>query len=224
MVRRIFASGLLAGLAAGAVAATLQAVTTTPLILRAEVFEAAHAAAHAAAGHVHAAADHAHGVAGLTLGRLALSSLATVIFGVGFALVLVALMALAGGPMDARRGALWGLAGFAAASFAPALGLPPELPGAAAAGLGARQLWWIVTVACTGTGLWLILRDGRPWAMGLAVALIAAPQLWGAPQGEGAGTAPPELAARFAVLSLAVMALFWTLIGALGGAFYRRFA
>jgi predicted cobalt transporter CbtA len=58
----------------------------------------------------------------------------------------------------------------------------------------------------------------------LATALIAAPQLWGAPQGEGAGTAPPELAARFAVLSLAVMALFWTLIGALGGAFYRRFA
>ncbi len=38
----------------------------------------------------------------------------------------------------------------------------------------------------------------------------------------GAGT--PELAARFAVLSLAVAALFWTLIGALGGAFYRRFA
>src|SRR5919202_66065 len=81
MVRRIFASGLLAGLAAGAVAAALQAVTTTPLILRAEVFEAAHAAAHAAAGHVHAAADQAHAPAGLTLGRLALSSLATVSFG-----------------------------------------------------------------------------------------------------------------------------------------------
>ena len=224
MIRRIFASGLLAGLAAGAVAATLQAVTTTPLILHAEVFEAAHAAAHAAAGPAHTAADHAAGAASLTLGRLALSSLATVIFGVGFALILVALMALAGGPVDARRGALWGLAGFAVASFAPALGLPPELPGAAAADLTARQLWWLATVACTGTGLWLILRDGRAWAIGVAVVLIAAPQLWGAPHGEGAGTAPPELAARFAVLSLAVMALFWTLIGALGGAFYRRFA
>src|ERR687886_600876 len=151
MVRRIFASGVLAGLAAGAVAAALQAVTTTPLILR----------------------------------------------GVAFALILVALMALAGGPVDARRGALWGLAGFAAASFAPALGLPPELPGAAAADLTARQLWWLATVACTGTGLWLIARDRRSWAIGLAVALMAAPQLWGAPHVDGAGTAPPELAARF---------------------------
>ena len=220
MVRRIFASGVLAGLAAGAVAAALQAVTTTPLILRAEVFEAA----HAAVGHVHAAADHVHAAEGLTLGRLVSSSLATVIFGVGFALILVALMALAGGPVDARRGALWGLAGFAAASFAPALGLPPELPGAAAADLAARQVWWLATVACTGTGLWLIARDRRSWAIGLAVALMAAPQLWGAPHVDGAGTAPPELAARFAVLSLAVAALFWTLIGALGGAFYRRFA
>src|ERR687886_124371 len=186
MVRRIFASGLLAGLVAGAVAAALQAVTTTPLILRAEVFEAAHAAA-----------DHVHAAEALTLGRLALSSLATVIFGVGFALILVALMALAGEPVDARRGALWGLAGFAAASFAPALGLPPELPGAAAADLTARQLWWLATVACTGTGLWLIARDRRSWAIGLAVALMAAPQLWGAPHVDGAGTAPPELAARF---------------------------
>jgi cobalt transporter subunit CbtA len=221
MVRRIFASGVLAGLAAGGVAAALQAATTTPLILQAELFETA----RAAAGHVHAAAEHAHAAAeGLTLARFALSSLATLIFGVGFALILVALMALAGEPVDARRGALWGLAGFAAASLAPALGLPPELPGSAAADLAARQAWWVATVSCTGVGLWLILLKRRTWAIAAGAALLLLPHLWGAPEGQGAGTAPPELAARFAVLSLAVAALFWTLIGALGGVLYRRFA
>ena len=214
MVRRIFASGVLAGLAAGAVAAALQAVTTTPLILKAELFEAA----HAAAGHAHSAAE------GLTLARFALSSLATLIFGVGFALILVALMALAGEPVDARRGALWGLAGFAAASLAPALGLPPELPGSAAADLAARQAWWLATAACTGAGLLLFLLGSRPCSFAAGVALLLVPHLWGAPEGQGAGAAPPELAARFAVLSMAVAALFWTLIGALGGVLYRRFA
>lgn len=221
MVRRIFASGVLAGLAAGAVAAALQAATTTPLILRAELLEAA----GAAVGHVHAAADHSHSAeAGLTLARFALSSLATLIFGVGFALILVALMALAGEPVDGRRGALWGLAGFAAVSFAPALGLPPELPGSAAADLAARQAWWVATVAGTAAGLWLILLNRRIWAIAAGAALLLAPHLWGAPEGQGVGTAPPELAARFAVLSLAVAALFWTLTGALGGVLYRRFA
>ena len=100
MVRRIFASGVLAGLAAGAVAAALQAATTTPLILRAELLEAA----GAAVGHVHAAADHSHSaVAGLTLARFALSSLATLIFGVGFALILVAFRAAGLGLWQPRR-------------------------------------------------------------------------------------------------------------------------
>ena len=57
------------------------------------------------------------------------------ISGVAFALLLTAIYALLRpGQLhpDARTGAGWGLAGYAAFSPAPALGLPPELPGMAA--------------------------------------------------------------------------------------------
>ncbi|MEI2612914.1 MAG: CbtA family protein [Candidatus Promineifilaceae bacterium] len=37
--------------------------------------------------------------------------------------------------------------------LAPAFGLPPELPGMAAADLGARQVWWCGTALATGVGI-----------------------------------------------------------------------
>jgi predicted cobalt transporter CbtA len=51
----------------------------------------------------------------------------------------MALAARSGHDLDARRGLLWGLGGFAALHLAPAVGLPPELPGMASADLAARQ-------------------------------------------------------------------------------------
>jgi predicted cobalt transporter CbtA len=64
----------------------------------------------------------------------------------------------------------------------------------------------------------------RNWGVPLAVALLAAPHLVGAPHpGEGAGTAPPELAAAFAARSLVINALFWALLGLATGALYARF-
>ena len=37
-----------------------------------------------------------------------------------------------------------------AVHFAPAISLPPEVPGVAAADVFARQVWWFATVAATG--------------------------------------------------------------------------
>jgi len=64
---------------------------------------------------------------------------ANLLMGVGYAFVLVALYLLWREPRTALGGALYGLAGYVVFFAAPALGLPPELPGTAAAELGLRQ-------------------------------------------------------------------------------------
>ena len=70
--------------------------------------------------------------------------LANIVTGVGFALVLTACFALSKRRINGRTGVLWGLGAFAIVSLAPALGLPPEVPGARAADLTDRQFWWFL--------------------------------------------------------------------------------
>jgi len=113
------------------------------------------------------------------------------------------------------RGILWGLCGFLAFHLAPALGLPPELPGTIAADLRLRQIWWLSTVLATGGAL-AILASGRGGVLGwiLAGALLAAPHGIGAPQAERFwGVAPPELGALFATRALGVALLSWLALG-----------
>jgi cobalt transporter subunit CbtA len=143
---------------------------------------------------------------------------------VGFALLLVGAYAVSGRKVDAREGLLWGLTGFAAFALAPAFGLPPELPGSVAAELTLRQVWWIATMAATVIGIGLLVFIPRAWAIALAIALLVAPHLIGAPHPhEGAGLVPPELAATFAARSLGVNAVLWGLLGLATGALYARF-
>ena len=105
-----------------------------------------------------------------------------------------------------------------AVTLAPAVGLPPELPGMAAADLVPRQIWWVATIAATAAGIYLIATQARPWALVLAVALIVAPHLIGAPVApHGEGTVPAELVARFVANSIAANAVFWCFIGLLLG-------
>jgi cobalt transporter subunit CbtA len=127
--------------------------------------------------------------------------------------------------IDARSGLAFGVAGFAAFSLAPALGLPPEIPGSGAAALADRQLWWAFAAAATAGGLGLLLLSGRRALQIGGAVLIALPHLIGAPHPEAfASTAPAELAGHFAAASLAVSALFWALLGSLSGGFHERFA
>jgi cobalt transporter subunit CbtA len=226
-MRRIFGAALLAGLIAGLLVSLLQELRLVPLILAAEDFEAA-GHAHGAAAHAHDAA-HTHDAAWAPadgLERRAFTWLANIVTAAGFGLLLTAAYGLRGRPTDARRGLLWGLAGFAAFALAPALGLPPELPGAAAGDLHDRQVWWLATAAATSGGLALLAFAPAALAKAAGALLIAAPHLVGAPHPPpgSAGAAPPELAAAFAVASLVTAGLFWAALGALTGAFYRRFS
>jgi cobalt transporter subunit CbtA len=227
LARRILLAGILAGLIAGAFVSIVQAVKLTPLILAAETFEkhpATDAHAQDAAAHDHGTADaDRHGVS-----RRLLTLLANLVVGAGFGLVMAGAFALrqarTGIVPDAATGLLWGVAGFAAFAAAPALGLPPELPGSVAADLGVRQAWWLGTALATLLGL-AALGYGRgvPWRVAGA-ALVVAPHLVGAPAAPAveAATVPAELAARFAAGSLIVAALFWAVLGTANGWLYRR--
>src|SRR3981189_105932 len=184
MLRRILFTALIAGTVPGLFAAGIQHLKLIPLIAAAEVYEAA--GTHA---------DHQHGAAPNQQGampewepapgieRVGYTVVADVLAGIGFALVLIGAVAIArlgGYAIDARRGLIWGAAGFVVFALAPAIGLPPELPGMAgggAAGLAARQQWWLLTAAATAGGLGLII-FARPAALRVAgVALIVVPHL-----------------------------------------------
>jgi predicted cobalt transporter CbtA len=105
-------------------------------------------------------------------------------------------------------------------ALAPALGLPPELPGGAEMALAGRQLWWVYAAAGAAVGLTLLV-FGRGWGWRLAGTLLAmVPHLVGAP-GPGWRSLPPD-AHAFAIGALAAGAAFWLSLGAATGALLTR--
>ena len=108
MIARVLMTGVIAGLVAGLAVAALQHVTTTPLILAAEVYETAQ--------HAHDGAEAGDALSGLS--RTAATSVATVAVSIGYALILLAAMLLSGDAIAPRRAALWGACAFAATGLA----------------------------------------------------------------------------------------------------------
>jgi cobalt transporter subunit CbtA len=220
LARRVLLAGILAGLIAGSFITAIQAVKLAPLIEAGEHYETAAQSAHDSG---HAAWEPAEGVE-----RTAFTWLANVVVAAGFGLLLSAGFALrhglAGAPIDARIGLLWGIGGFAAFALAPALGLPPEPPGTAAAALGARQAWWIATALATAGGLSLFaFVSGAAWKA-LGALLLVLPHAVGAPvlPDPGGSALPAQIAAEFAAASLAIAALFWVVLGSVGGWLFDR--
>lgn len=229
MIGRVILAVLLAGIAAGLVMGAIQHVRLTPLIIEAEAFErAGDPASHSHGETPDAGApttgesgsdghDHDHGE-GWTpedgWQRTLATTVTAAMTGAGFAAMLAAVSLLVGLPITRRNGIMWGLCGFLAVTLAPAVGLPPELPGMAAADLFARQVWWVGTIAATATGIYLIATQTRLWTLVLAAVLIIAPHVIGAPVApHGEGMVPAELVARFVANSIAANAIFWCIIG-----------
>ena len=227
MIGRTLFAAVLAGLAAGLVMSVVQQWRVVPLIVAAEQYEGAGhshdhaasapaAAAEAAAVEGHAGHDHGDGAwAPSTDGeRLWFTLIANAGAGVGFALLVAAMSLLLNVPVTPANGFLWGLAGFSVFMLAPAVGLPPELPGMPAADLFERQVWWWATAGSTALGIGLMAL-AKPWAMKLAgIALIAAPHIWGAPHAADLESAvPAALATAFAANALAAGIVFWLTLG-----------
>jgi cobalt transporter subunit CbtA len=227
VINRVLAAGFSAGLLVGLAIAVLQQFTTSPLILKGEVFETAAAipaneaqvAVHGHDAHTHSAAAHDHDEGegwkprdGLE--RIAVTSLATVAASIGYALLLIAAMLLNGSEIAVPQTLAFAACGFIATALAPSMGLAPELPGSAAGPLVARQIWWVFTAAATSTSLWLLLSSKRLGAMFAGIVLLALPHVIGAPQPAAfESKAPAELAGQFAATSLGLQALLWASIG-----------
>jgi cobalt transporter subunit CbtA len=228
MVRLVLVVGLLAGLTAGLATAVLQHFTTVPLIIAAETYEVA----EGVAGHDHApgTADlHPHAAASTEssdgLSRTVSTLTVTIASGIGFSLLLIGVMLLAGEAITPLSALAYAAAGFAATGLATGLGLAPELPGSAAGDLVARQGWWVFTALATAGGLFAMLKLRTPLAIGIGLLLVVAPHVIGAPQpATYASAAPAELAAHFASSSLVMHAAFWALVGTAVGVVWQRIA
>jgi cobalt transporter subunit CbtA len=216
---RLIVVALCAGVLSGVVTTAAHQIGTVPLILQAELYEQPKSAAIGEAHQHEAAWEPENGAE-----RTAYTLVADILTGVGFALLLAAGLALRGVEVTWREGLFWGLAGFAAFSLAPSLGLPPQLPGTEVAPLAERQAWWLATAVFTGSALALFAFTERAPLAIVAAVLIVLPHLYGAPQALAHGTAVPEpLAHRFVVAATVVSFLFWISVGASTGYFYRRF-
>ena len=215
MFQRIFFAAVVSGVIAGLFATAVQSTRVIPLIIEAEKYEKREPVP---IPQTHE--DHAD--EGGDSSRLALTLVSNVVSGVGFALLLVGCFALHGN-VDWRRGILWGAGGFIVFSLAPAVGLPPELPGVDAASLPHRQLWWILTVAATAAGLALLSFKSGAAFKALGVVLIVLPHLLGAPHPEaGGGLVPRALLERFILTALMASAAFWVVLGLCAGYFFNR--
>jgi cobalt transporter subunit CbtA len=221
MNSRILTSAVFAGAGAGLITALLQLVFVQPLLLQAELFESGQMV-HFGAANAVALPE----VGGFDPTRDGLSILFTMLNYTGFALLLVAAMAMAernGHAINARIGILWGLAGFVAVQVAPTFSLPPEVPGLAAAEVAPRQIWWAGTVISAAVAMWLI-GFGKSWiAWGGAAVLLLAPHLIGAPEPEFlTGPVPPEISAAFAARAIGTGLAAWVLMGTFAGWLLNR--
>jgi cobalt transporter subunit CbtA len=255
--RRIVLSALLVGALSGLLLSAIEFWRVIPIIHAAERFEDALAArmADAARGtkQEHGAADHVHAEGTAPPGgenghsasewqpaegaeRIGYTLLANFLTATGFALLTLVAMVAAlkrnpAATLDWRYGLLWGAAGYAIFFVAPALGLPPEIPGAADSPLGARQAWWWFSVACTAAGLAGAVFGKSPWRWA-ALGFLALPYLAGAPQLPASPFAAhlPADAAELAVLSRRFVwetafanALYWLALGSASSWAVRRF-
>ena len=242
MISRALTTVLLTGFVAGILYTGAQMLRVTPLILEAEKYEIAEIAvphSHGASGikHVHVLngvaldvhqrvatpheslpATHDHAAE-----RTFYTAVSNIVTGIAFSLMLVAVYLLREKKVDMNSGLLWGAAGFAVFALAPALGLPPELPGMTAAALESRQVWWIGTVIATAIGIGLFTESKSILPKIAALALLGAPHFIGAPHPFlFESNVPAELSAQFAVASLVTSAFFWLVLGATSGYFYKK--
>jgi cobalt transporter subunit CbtA len=239
LFRRLFLCALLAGLCTGLAYSAIQRLQVVPTIAAAEVFELA-AESKEQTDHpmsdtpaqVHEAPvwEPADGTE-----RIFWTVIANVLGGTGFALLLIPALAWwdrqrDGNAASLRSGLIWGAAGWLSFFAWPAIGMRPELPGEAAAALQARQIWWLLAVACAIAGLAVLAFAKGKWRL-LALPLLMLPFVAGAPHLEGSpfGNFPAEAAAqmqvlksRFVVATAIASAVQWLVLGGVSGVLVAR--
>lgn len=189
---RLILASLVVALIAGATLSVFQYFWLNPIIFDAEAFEVVQGDTpedrHLDHSHSHDHSHH-HGHDGWSpedgLERTGYTLVANFGVALGFSAIMLALMAflvrLDHPSPGVLKSLIWGGMGFAVFFFAPALGLPPEIPGVEAPPVEGRQLWWLTTVVCVGAGA-LLLFFARKSNKIFAVPLFLIPYVMGAPE------------------------------------------
>jgi cobalt transporter subunit CbtA len=224
MFRNLFFAALIAALCAGLATSIVQHFRLIPLIVAAESYEGEALHDHGdeiVEPHSH---DEGEWMPADGFERTAFTLAANLLLAAGFAFVITAISLIFNLPITPQTGLAWGIGGFIAFSLAPALGLPPGLPGMAIGQTGARQLWWVFAAVSTALGLLAIAKWRTYWAIALAVVLFVLPHAIGAPQPPLEETGVPAgLAAAFAAAVLANGLVFWVVLGVSYGFLNSRF-
>jgi cobalt transporter subunit CbtA len=148
-----------------------------------------------------------------------------IVMGFGYALLLTGIYVGWRRPSGIGQGLLFGLAGFAVFFAAPGLGLPPELPGTAAAEIVVRQQWWIGTALATALGLALLFMQKNIALRGIGVIVLMLPHIIGAPHPAVASSlAPMELQNQFRLATTLGNIVFWLLLGAVSAVALKKFS
>ena len=239
LFRRLVLNAVIVGVIAGLLLSVMQVLAVNPIIFAAEVFEHANAVESSIDQELIVAADdHHHSHDGWApedgTQRLFFSFIANVMAGIGFALMVLALMSqlqLQGiVRMSLPKGLTWGVAGFLGFFLAPGIGMPPEIPGAVAAPIVSRQLWWILAVAGVSVGLLLLAYAPVKWkAAGLLS--VALPYLVSIPHSDAPMFSNPDpavvnsltdLQQQFFIASGLSNFVFWLAIGAISAWILNR--
>jgi cobalt transporter subunit CbtA len=194
LFRRLIYCSLFVGLCAGLVSAAVQLSQVVPIIASAEAFESM-LPVEPEKIHQHGSSENAHShddkewTPAKGLERTFWTVLSNVLSSIGFALLLISIIVSwsllrRNNAPTIPSGLIWGVAGWICLFAWPALGLPPELPGEAAAGLELRQSWWLLSVVCAVSGLGFFVVEKGYWRW-LAIPLLALPFMVGAPHIDG---------------------------------------
>ena len=218
--RNLVLSAFIIAIFAGLIFSAYQAFFITPIILSSEVYEVLEPASHQIE-----AWSPEDGIE-----RHTWSFATNFLLCFAYALILLSAMTVKTN-ITVIKGLYWGIAAYLTIFVAPALGLPPEIPGMEAAFLEGRQVWWIVTLIFTAVSLWMIAFQGL-FYKGIGVVLITIPHIFGAPQSESHGfanTDPQAVEAlttlwhQFIIQTSIANALLWLVIGASAGFLVNKF-
>jgi cobalt transporter subunit CbtA len=229
LFRRIILNALLVGIVASFVFSLLQVYVVNPIIFASETYEVPEAPTEHShegeeAGHVHSHGEDAWAPED-GFERTAYTMSANVFAGIAYASILLAVMSQLSLQGLTRasllKGLAWGAGGFIVFFGAPAIGIPPEIPGIEAAPVEHRQVWWLLAAGGVATGL-LVLVFAPLKFKALGLLAIALPYIVSAPHPEGPAFTHPDPAAvealtdlhqQFIIATSVSNLLFWLVMG-----------
>tara|TARA_Y100000739_G_C20550550_1_gene438014 strand:- start:405 stop:1091 length:687 start_codon:yes stop_codon:yes gene_type:complete len=221
MFKNIFVSAVVCGALAGVLATAMQLLLVSPLLLEAELFETGQSIHFVADGSPESAVKH------LDIWQDPFRHFMTLCFNLvtftGFGFLLLAALSFLekrGFKLKTAEGIVAGVCGFIIFQLAPAIGLPPELPGTISVEVSTKQIWWITTIFCTAAGILCFSLSQNKLLILFGIFLVIIPHFIGHPKLDNYyGVAPPELAAEFASRALAVSMVTWIFLGIISSQF-----